>query len=256
MSPKQIIRADHHLTRKTFQKNGENFLNISEFYYDTIQGEGIYAGVPAAFLRLKGCQMNCVYCDTTEVWRYGTPFSFNELFELINSTMLIPKLKKGQHLVITGGSPLLQMDRLRNFMVDFVLRYKFKPFIEIENECSIMPELAKTFYIDCWNNSPKLDSSGVSFGQRFQPDIIHWLAQQSNSWFKFVISKESDWNEIDECYLVPQLIRKDQIILMPEGATEIEIAKTRLITMEMAVANNVRYTTREHIVVWGKKTGV
>lgn len=256
MNVKQIIPANHHLERTSFQKNGERFLNVSEFYYDTIQGEGIYTGVPAAFLRLKGCQLNCCYCDTTEVWRYGTPFTYDELFALIDRTDLVLKLKKGQHLVITGGSPLLQMDRLKVFMVEFVLRYKFKPFVEIENECSILPELAKTFYVDCWNNSPKLDSSGLSFEQRYQPDIVHWLSQQPNSWFKFVITCDCDWNEIDTCYLVPQLIRREQIILMPEGATQTDIAKHRELTIDMAISNSVRYCTREHIVVWDKRVGI
>jgi 7-carboxy-7-deazaguanine synthase len=255
-SVKQIIPADHHLTRKTSEKYGEDYLNISEFYYDTIQGEGIYAGVPAAFLRLKGCHLGCSYCDTTEVWRYGTHWSFDEIFEKIDKSILIERLKAGQHLVITGGSPMLQQDRLLNFILTFYARYKFQPFIEIENEATIMPYYQWEAIVSCWNNSPKLASSEVEFDMRYKPDIIQRFASFRNSWFKFVISDESDWNEIEDGFLTPNLIKREQIILMPEGATKEEIEVKRELVVEMAIENNVRYCTREHIVLWGKKTGI
>ena len=110
---KQIIPADAYKSRKEFKKTGEDFLRISEFYYDTIQGEGIHIGHPAAFMRLQNCSLGCSYCDTTEVWRYGSPYSFAEIFELMNDSMLPIKLKRGQYLVFTGGSPLLQQDKLQ-----------------------------------------------------------------------------------------------------------------------------------------------
>ena len=101
---KQIIAANSHPDKRIFQKDGSKYLNISEFYYDTIQGEGIYIGQPAAFLRLKGCTMDCVYCDSKEVWRHGCPYTFTELFELM-PLHFIMQLRAGQHLVFTGGSP-------------------------------------------------------------------------------------------------------------------------------------------------------
>jgi 7-carboxy-7-deazaguanine synthase len=253
---KQIIPASHWTTRKVFKKTGEDYLNISEFYYDTIQGEGIYTGYPAAFLRLKGCHLNCVYCDTAEVWRYGSPWSFNEIFEQINKTNLISKLMLGQHLVLTGGSPLLQQDRLLNFLMTLSSKYHFKPFIEIENEATIMPYYGLETFIKCWNNSPKLESSGVDFDRRFKPDVIRRLSSFENSWFKFVISKEDDWDEIEAGFLMANLIKREQIILMPEGATKQEIEMKQDIVVNLAIENDVKYCTREHIVLWGKKTGI
>ena len=40
-----------------------NFLKIQEIFY-TIQGEGIYSGYPAVFVRLGGCNLACKFCDT------------------------------------------------------------------------------------------------------------------------------------------------------------------------------------------------
>lgn len=251
---KQIIPAySSHIGQFS---GGSEYLNISEFYYDTVQGEGIYTGHPAAFLRLQGCSLSCSYCDSKEIWKIGNPYTFNELFELINSTMLISKLKEGQHLVLTGGSPLLQQDTLIVFLNHFQSNYGFYPFVEVENECVIMPDPAFIPLVDCWNNSPKLQSSGIKLTKRRKPEILIELSSLSNSWFKFVISSKSDWNEIDACFLVPQLIKKEQIILMPEGATREELEKSRMITVEMAVEHGVRYSDRLHIQLWNKKTGV
>lgn len=251
----QIIPANWHKYRSVFQKDGEKYLNVSEFYCDTIQGEGVYIGHPAAFLRLQRCSLNCVYCDTTEVWRYGSPYTFNELFKFMHEQNLPYKLSMGQHLVITGGSPLLQQERLHAFMMAFLERYKFLPFVEIENEAVIPPEPSYTHWISCWNNSPKLASSGVPFGSRYKPEVIQQLAKIDNSWFKFVISNEADWNEIERNFISLRLVRKDQIILMPEGATRKRLEETRQLTVEMAIKHNVKYTSREHIVLWNKKVG-
>lgn len=254
MNVKTIIKP---FPQETWSKPDTNeYLDISEFYFDTIQGEGIYTGVPAAFLRLQNCHLGCSFCDTKEVWRTGNPYTFDELFSLMNVSGIIEKLKAGQHLVITGGSPLLQQDRLLNFFMTFVSNYKFQPFIEIENEATIMPHYILGKYIDCWNNSPKFTNSGVKFSVRYQPDVVKRLSEFENSWFKFVISKEEDWEEIEYGFLMPQIIKKRQIILMPEGQTREEIAMKREMVVDLAIQNHVRYCTREHIIIWDKKIGV
>ena len=253
---KQIIRAEDSQTRKSFQKDGEYFLRVSEFYYDTIQGEGFHIGQPAAFLRLQGCSLNCGYCDTTSVWKYGSPYSYGELIELINSTMLIPRLKEGQHLVITGGSPLLQQNKLEGFIRQLSIVYGFNPYVEVENECIIEPSEGMMDIVDCWNNSPKLTNSGVPAKDRYKPNVITIMSELPNSWFKFVISHIEEWKEIDEFYLKPGLIHREQIILMPEGASKAEIEANREIVVSTALRHNVRYSTREHIILWDKKVGI
>lgn len=230
-------------------------LCISEFYYDTIQGEGIYAGAPAAFLRLTGCTMNCKYCDTKEVWRTGNFYTVSKLLDLIPRDA-VQHLHNGQHLVLTGGSPLLQQEQLVEFIRKFYDVWCFKPFIEIENECVIMPRMFTEDMVDCWNNSPKLASSGVDKSKRYKPDIISHTAGLKNSWFKFVITCEDDWREIEYSFLRTDLIKHDQVILMPEGTTREEVETHRDMVVQMAIKHSVRYCTREHIVIWDKKTGI
>jgi organic radical activating enzyme len=64
--------------------------------FDTIQGEGPYAGWPATFIRLAGCNLQCVWCDTEYTTRHDM-FS-EDIIGLVNHELV----------VITGGEPFRQ----------------------------------------------------------------------------------------------------------------------------------------------------
>lgn len=195
-------------------------------------------------------------CDSQSVWRYGNPYSFEYLFKLIEENDLINKFKEGQHLVLTGGSPVKQQSRLIPFLQEFIKIYGFKPYIEIENECTLLPKQELIDLIDCWNNSPKLSMSGNIEVLRYQPKILKTLSSLKNSWFKFVVESEDDWQEIRRDFLETELIRRDQIILMPLGSTQDELKKTRSNVIEISVRESVRFSDRLHITIWDKMVGV
>jgi len=197
-------------------------------------------------------------CDTSEVWRRGNPYTLDELMSYMHGAGLFEKLCNGQHLVLTGGSPVLQQENLV-LLLQMIRNECSKlpghnPIFEIENECTIMPSIELIDQINIWNNSPKLASSKNPKALRYRPEVISRLAALKNSWFKFVVSKEEDWNEIVSDF--GGLIPKSRIVLMPMGATREELEQTRMIAVELAVKHGVRYSTREHIVLWDKKTGV
>jgi 7-carboxy-7-deazaguanine synthase len=71
--------------------------------FTSIQGESSYAGMPCTFIRLSGCNLRCVYCDTTYAYDEGTELSEDEIMGRV--------LSAGISLVeITGGEPLLQKE--------------------------------------------------------------------------------------------------------------------------------------------------
>ena len=251
--PKTLIHQKPTERRPRIQ--GENKLSISEMFMDTIQGEGIHTGVPSIFVRLQGCTLACHWCDTLDVWPHGNDYSFDEIFQVWEDNDVISRLKLGHHLIWTGGSPLKQQDAIVNFTDQFFTRYKFHPFTEIENECTLMPSQRMLNIVDTWNNSPKLANSGMKEQIRIKPDVLRILgAFQLDSWFKFVISCEEDWDEIAKDFL--PFIHPLRIILMPCGQTREELMKTRELTIELAIKHNVRYCDRAHITAWDKKTGV
>lgn len=231
------------------------YLEISELY-QSIQGEGFYIGCPCYFLRMQKCTLDCIYCDTKKVYQQGNPYTFEEIFDLLDAYDVIDDLRWGHHLVITGGSPLRQQNGLALFFAKFQYYYGFVPFIEVENECTILPTKDFSQYVSVWNNSPKLSGSGNVCEVRYKPEIIRDLAQREHSWFKFVIDKYSDWDEIYKDFLVPDLLSDHQIILMPLGATKEELEQRKEVVIQIALDKGVRYSPRLHIEYWGKKIGI
>jgi 7-carboxy-7-deazaguanine synthase len=119
-----------------------------------------------------------------------------------------------------------------------------------------MPDKHIIHHIDCWNNSPKLSNSGNIRQLRLQPKILSRLSRLQNSWFKFVITNEKDWQEIVDDYIAPGNIYTSQIILMPQGATRKELEKNKQKVLKIAIRENVRFSTRMHVDLWDEKTGV
>lgn len=74
---------------------------IVEHFY-SLQGEGFWAGKPAYFLRLGGCDVGCFWCDTRHSWpQTGWPtYTPAEMLAWITQTPT-------QHVVLTGGEPTL-----------------------------------------------------------------------------------------------------------------------------------------------------
>jgi 7-carboxy-7-deazaguanine synthase len=75
-------------------------LRINEIFH-SIQGESTFAGRPCVFVRLTGCQMRCVWCDTEYAFHEGEWMTIEEILERVAAY--------GCPLVeVTGGEPLLQ----------------------------------------------------------------------------------------------------------------------------------------------------
>lgn len=76
-------------------------LPVMEHFY-TLQGEGIWTGVPAYFIRLGGCDVGCVWCDVKDSWPMDTHpvYSVKQLVALVKAT-------PAKLVVITGGEPLM-----------------------------------------------------------------------------------------------------------------------------------------------------
>ena len=85
---------------------------VSEIFR-SIQGESTYAGLPCIFVRLTGCNLRCVWCDTAYAFHGGERQSVEEILERVrvlahpqdggaNASPEIPLVE------LTGGEPLLQ----------------------------------------------------------------------------------------------------------------------------------------------------
>ncbi|MBU3954966.1 7-carboxy-7-deazaguanine synthase QueE [bacterium] len=82
------------INKKTCALKGK----ISEIFF-SIQGEGIYCGIPCWFVRFSGCDKNCPYCDTLYAKTGGS---------FMTSENVLRRIKGNAPVVITGGEPSLQ----------------------------------------------------------------------------------------------------------------------------------------------------
>ena len=75
-------------------------LRITEIFY-SIQGESRPVGYPTAFVRLTGCPLRCVYCDTAYAFHGGQRFSIPEILSQVAAF-------GARQVCVTGGEPLAQ----------------------------------------------------------------------------------------------------------------------------------------------------
>jgi len=81
-------------------------LRITEIFY-SIQGEARHVGLPTIFIRLTGCPMRCVYCDSAYAFHGGEKLSLDDILEEL-------KQYKTPYVTVTGGEPLAQKRSLGN----------------------------------------------------------------------------------------------------------------------------------------------
>lgn len=245
---------------------------VSEYFY-SLQGEGRTMGIPAIFLRLTGCNLICGgygvekdgilrdgatwVCDTIQVWMKGTTFNFDDLCQELNSKLdFIKRLNSGVHLVITGGEPLLQQDRIISFLEFLEVQFKCIPTVEIETNATIFPKEELNNRVSYWNVSPKLQNSGMPDKERLVDDALTYFRDNSKTMFKFVISRKEDFEEIQTNFLDKGLIKKEQLVFMPASNSLDDLLKTNKLVAEICIEHQIRMSTRLHIEIWDKLTGV
>lgn len=233
-------------------------LHISETFV-SMQGEGISVGCPAVFLRLKGCVLNCSFCDTAEVWKQGTAYDIPVLFDLFSKRGWFQLLADQHHLIVTGGDPLLQQSALVDFF-DYCMNRNVpvdRWTIEVENQGSLMPSPMLLPYIAQWNISPKLSNSGEPFEKRIKPDILraHATNCQAVTIFKFPIKEEEELQEVEHIRALAG-IRKSQVQLMPLCSTRKEHEEVGRKVAAMCIREGYGFSPRLHLALWDMTTGV
>lgn len=80
--------------------HSDEALRITEIFY-SLQGETRTVGLPTVFVRLTGCPLRCVYCDTAYAFSGGELFSLDQLTSQVASY-------QPRYVTVTGGEPLAQ----------------------------------------------------------------------------------------------------------------------------------------------------
>jgi len=174
---------------------------------------------------------------------------------------------RDEHLVITGGEPLLGWQRA---YPDLLNHQSMKNLKEITFETNGTQPLSREFrhYLRIewlskhWNReitfsvSPKLSCSGEKREDAIIPEIVVDYQSAGYTYLKFVVATEDDANEALE---VTKLYReagfKGPVYLMPIGGVESVYAMNNKRVAELALKNGLRYSDRMHIPLFGNSWG-
>ncbi len=272
-----------------YEENGgrKHLLLLSEIF-SSVQGEGVNLGSPSVFLRLAVCNLHCWYCDTKYTWLYSEKMlqsvraelgelgvdesefpSDLRVYERSAEAREVPikevesriRAFEIKHLVVTGGEPMLQQSQLvpllRELKNGSGYNEKSNFYVEIETNGSIKPTEEILPFVDQWNVSPKLASSGNSTFARERKDALKSLASLPNSFFKFVVSQECFDQDLQEIESLASRygISPRKTILMAEG-TEASILKDRTASLsKVCEKRGYRITPRLQILLWGNRRG-
>ena len=208
----------------------------------SINGEGAHAGELAAFIRFKGCNLCCSYCDTSwanEPDAKASPTSVEELVSWVKAVNV-------RNVTITGGEPLLQKDI--EPLVAALKDYR----VEIETNGSMpLSRLAEIEHRPVFTMDYKLPGSGM---ERYM-NTANFALLNSHDSVKFVVGSEEDLNRAAEIIDRFKLIDRCHVYFSPVFG---KIEPARIVEfMTERNLNGVRIQLQLHKFIWAPdKRGV
>lgn len=223
-------------------------MKIAEIF-NSIQGEGMLAGIPSVFIRTSGCNLRCTWCDTpyTSWSPEGSEMSIDAIVERAQSFA-------ASHAVVTGGEPMLAEG-----MVELTERLGMH--VTVETAGTVFQPVK----CDLMSISPKLENSiprerdgGRWAAQhdrlRYRPGVLKRLMEFPYQ-LKFVVMSEADLDEIARI-VEDTGADRGRVLLMPEGTGAAAIAERGRWIAEICKREGFRYSPRLHVDLWGNRRGV
>lgn len=180
-------------------------MKVNEIFA-SIQGESTYAGLPCVFVRMTGCNLRCVYCDTTYAYEEGREMSEDEILKAVS--------KYGIKLVeITGGEPLLQKDVLS--LMERLIDNGFTVLLETNGSENIQDVDKRVVII--------MDIKTPKSGMFERMDLMNLKYIKPNDEIKFVVMDREDYewvrSFIKDYGLIDELASKCKILISPAYGT-------------------------------------
>lgn len=276
-------------------------IKVSELFY-SIQGEGRYSGVPSIFLRTFGCNFTCsgfgmpnnevsierltidpkqykdyndlpivsTGCDSYASWDPR----FKKLSPMMTVDVIVDRIMellpfnewRNEHLVITGGEPLLGWQKVYPALLSHPKMYNLK---EITFETNGTQQLNDDFFdfLLAWETetpgreitfsvSAKLSCSGESQTAAIKPEIVSEYQLVGHTYLKFVIATEEDAIEALE---VTKLFKDSgfngPVYFMPVGGVESIYKLNNHTVAGLAMKYGIRYSDRLQVSLWKNDWG-
>ena len=208
-------------------------------------------------------------CDSYASWHPD----FKDLSPMLTSEAIADRIMeilpqdhwKDEHLVITGGEPLLGWQRA---YPDLISNTKMRDLKEITFETNGTQKLTPEFkeYLRKWNSvvgreltfsvSAKLPCSGEKWAEAILPEVVCEYEQVGTAYLKFVIATEQDFADA-ECAIAAYRKAgfKGHVYLMPVGGVESVYAMNNKNVAILAMKNGLRYSDRLQVPLFKNEWG-
>lgn len=278
-------------------------LKIAELFY-SVQGEGRYMGVPSVFLRTFGCNFTCAGfgmpsgqrsvevdavadnlekykkykelpiastgCDSYASWdprfKHLSPMMTSDDVADRIADLLPEKQWQDEHLVITGGEPLLGWQNSYPDLLDHPNMQSLKEMtFETNGTKAITPVFAD--YLKSWTGSrtkdcltfsvsAKLSCSGEPREKAILPDVVCQYEELGYTFLKFVVATDEDAEEALETLDIYRANGfRGPCYLMPVGGVESVYVMNNRRVADFAIANGLRYSDRLQVPLFKNEWG-
>jgi 7-carboxy-7-deazaguanine synthase len=220
------------LTRRHLSDIASPMLRVTEIFR-SIQGESTHAGRPCTFVRLTGCPMRCVWCDSAYTFPGGDHFSIDDIMAQVNAFAC--KLVE-----VTGGEPLAQKECFA--LVERLCDEGFEVLIETGGYVStagLDPRAKLILDIKCPASGEEARNDWSNL-ERLRPDKDE---------VKFVIADEGDWNYAKRVIRENELETRTKAVLISPAWGQVNLEA--LANWIAGSGLNVRMQLQLHKYIWG-----
>ncbi|MFZ3075650.1 7-carboxy-7-deazaguanine synthase QueE [Psychrobacter glacincola] len=224
-------------------------LRLTEIFY-SLQGEAITSGLPTIFVRLTGCPLRCVYCDTEYAFSGGE----RQSLETIMATIASFPCKR---ICLTGGEPLAQpnaIELMKRLLNDgYEISLETAGALTVEN---VPPAVSKVMDL-------KTPSSGEVDKNLWSN--LDYLTQHDQ--IKFVIMNRTDYdwaraklidyklNELVGTVWFSPMFNVAQEDTVNDTSPEVPVLARELAEWMLADALPVRFQLQLHKIIWADAKG-
>ncbi len=209
-------------------------LKISEIFY-SVQGEASRAGLPTVFVRLTGCPLRCVWCDTAYAFTGGQDMPLTAILEAVAAYGVKP-------VCVTGGEPLAQKNCMP--LLSALCDAGHDVSLETSGAIDIAASDSRVSRIV----DLKAPGSGESGRNRWQNlDLL-----SARDELKFVLKDRADYEWAREVVIERHLAARAPLLFSPvQGALE----PRDLAEWILADRLPVRLQLQLHKLLWGNMRG-
>lgn len=218
-------------------------LRLTEIFY-SLQGEALTAGLPTIFIRLTGCPLRCVYCDTTYSFTGGERWGLDEI--LIHIAQYPCK-----RVCLTGGEPLAQPNAIA--LMNLLLSKGYEISLETAGALSVKdvpPAVSKVMDL----KSPSSSECDKNLWENLDHLTAHdqlkiVIADRADyDWAKSVLRQYDLANKCGVVWFSPMFNIDDRRSDVPSLATE-------LAEWILADGLPVRFQLQLHKIIWADARG-